>query len=126
MLDYSKAFDKINISILLSKLKKLGIGGWIANFLIGRKQRVGINGHFSSNSDIISGVPQGTILAALLFLVYIADINEKINESTLVSYADDSRMFKRVKTSEQCIQLQNNINTVFKWTDENLIIYKLM
>ena len=127
MLDYSKAFDKINVSILLNKLKKLGIGGnigkWIAKFLIGRKQRVRINGQYSSNSDIVSGVPQGTILAALLFLVYISDINEKINESTLVSYADDSKMFKRVKNLEQCEQLQSNINTIFKWTDENLMTF---
>ena len=80
MLDYSKAFDKINISILLEKLKKLGIGGqigrWLGNFLIGRKQCVSVNKKLSDQSEILSGVPQGTILAPVLFLVYIADIGD--------------------------------------------------
>ena len=80
MLDYSKAFDKINHSILLFKLKKLGISGqiakWIGNFLLNRTQRVVINGHLSTPSTVISGVPQGTILGPVLFLIYIADIGD--------------------------------------------------
>ena len=101
MLDYSKAFDKINISILLEKLKKLGIGGqigrWLGNFLIGRKQCVSVNKKLSDQSDILSGVPQGTILAPVLFLVYIADIGDNITRSYITSYADDSKSSKIIK-----------------------------
>ena len=129
MLDYSKAFDTINISILLQKLKLLGIGGniaiWIANFLINRKQKVIVNKHSSQWSDVMSGVPQGTILAALFFLIYISDIGEDIQFSTLASYADDSKVRKRIKNQSDGDNLQKDINNVFNWTDKNLMKFNL-
>ena len=85
MLDYSKAFDKINHSILLFKLKKLGISGkvgkWIGNFLLNRTQHVTIDGEISTKSHVKSGVPQGTILGPVLFLIYIADIGDCLTSS---------------------------------------------
>ena len=129
MLDYSKAFDKINISILLQKLKKLGIGGevgrWIGNFLIGRKQCVSVNRKLSEPSEIISGVPQGTILAPVLFLVYIADIGDKITHSNITSYADDSKTSKIIKQHGDAHLLQCDLHQLFKWTAENLMSFNV-
>jgi len=129
MLDYSKAFDKISISILLQKLKKLGIGGnigkWLGNFLLERKQRVSVNKHLSKPSDIISGVPQGTILAPLLFLVYISDIGDNIKTSTLTSYADDSKTSKIIISLADGQELQCDLNRLFTWTEENLMTFNV-
>ena len=125
MLDFCKAFDKINISILLKKLKLLGIGGniakWIANFLIKRKQKVVVNKQSSKWSEVRSGVPQGTILAALFFLVYIADIGNEVKHSSLSSYADDSKLKKIIENQSDAQKLQEDLTKVYKWTDENIM-----
>ena len=129
MLDYSKAFDKINISILLKKLKKLGIGGnlgrWLGNFLIGRKQRVSVSRKLSEPSEIISGVPQGTILAPILFLVYISDIGDNVTHSSLTSYADDSKTEKIIKNRADTQLLQCDLHKVFTWTEQNLVTFNV-
>ena len=73
----------------------------------------------------MSGVPQGTILAALFFLIYISDIGEDIQFSTLASYADDSKVRKRIKNQSDGDNLQKDINNVFNWTDKNLMKFNL-
>ena len=129
MLDFSKAFDTIDISILLVKMKKLGMGGpvarWIGSFLLDRKQKVVVNKHSSQWSEVKSGVPQGTILAPLLFLIYIADIGDDVTDSTLASYADDSKLRKKIKIENDGQKLQNDLNKVFNWTDNNLMKFNL-
>ena len=93
-LDFSKAFDKCDYGILLKKLKSLGIKGrigrWIYSFLTDRKQQVVVQGHKSGSSSVISGVPQGSVLGPILFLIYISDIGEKV-KSNLKIYVDDSK-----------------------------------
>ena len=125
MLDYAKAFDTINHSILLHKLKNLGISGtvgkWIANFLLNRNQRVAVNGFQSNPSKVISGVPQGTILGPVLFLVYIADIADNITHSTVSSYADDSKVSKEIKSEVDGKELQKDTNILYRWSDNNLM-----
>lgn len=125
MLDYAKAFDTINHSILLQKLKNLGISGlvgkWIGNFLLNRNQQVGINGFQSSPSNVISGVPQGTILGPVLFLIYIADIADNITHSTVSSYADDSKVSKEIKSEVDGKELQEDTNLLYRWSDNNLM-----
>jgi ribonuclease P/MRP protein subunit RPP40 len=125
MLDYSKAFDKINHSILLFKLRKLGISGnlakWIGHFLLNRTQRVSINGYLSQPSQVTSGVPQGTILGPILFLIYIADIGDNLTECTLSSYADDSKAHKIINTINDGLELQTELHKLYSWTDTNLM-----
>eukprot|EP00111_Clytia_hemisphaerica_P014640 TCONS_00043147-protein len=74
-LDFSKAFDKVDHSIVLRKIKKLGIDGkllqWLKSFLTERKQSVLVNGVTSESQQVISGVPQGSVLGPLIFLILI-------------------------------------------------------
>ena len=88
LLDFSKAFDKVDHKILLSKLARLGIGDslcqWICAFLSGRSQSVLVEGASSKSSPVLSGVPQGTVLGPLLFLAYLNDINSHLSEDTKI------------------------------------------
>ena len=83
-LDFAKAFDKVDHGILLRKVKEHGIGGkigkWIREFLKNRKFRVVASGYMSEEEDVKSGVPQGTVLAAILFVIMISDIDKEINK----------------------------------------------
>ena len=126
-LDFSKAFDKVDFSVLLKKLKKLGIGGkigrWIYSFLVGRKHRVYVNGSMSTLRDILSGVPQGSVLGPLLFLIFISDIDENIVHSTLKSFADDSRMTKAIFASSDKLNFQTDLNTVYSWASRDNMMF---
>ena len=94
-LDFAKVFDKVDHGILLNKLKKIGINGkigvWLHNFLSNRQQCVAVNGTTSSDAQVRSGVPLGSVLGPLLFLIHISDINYEIADSTVSCFADDTR-----------------------------------
>ena len=122
-LDFSKAFDRVDHTILIHKLKKYGISGkilkWIISFLTGRTQRVMVNTFLSKESEVLSGVPQGSVLGPLLFLIMIADIDESIRHSFLSSFADDTRIMKGITCITDAFKLQNDLNTIYKWTETN-------
>ena len=85
-LDFEKAFDKVDIGILLEKLQRYGVKGkllaWIRNFLLDRKQTVLVEGTSSSFAEVRSGVPQGTVLGPLLFLIYVIDLESVIKHGS--------------------------------------------
>ena len=122
-LDYAKAFDKVDHSILLEKIKAYGIEGkvytWIEQFLCGRTQTVVVDGKKSLTEPVISGVPQGTVLGPILFLLYVNDLEIKIKNSKMNSFADDTRISKKISTQEDCDLLQQDLEYVIEWSEEN-------
>ena len=122
-LDFAKAFDKVHHGILISKLRKLNIEGkvlrWIIDFLYDRKQQVSVEGSLSTESRITSGVPQGTVLGPVLFLVHINDIDNDIKHSEISCFADDTRILKVIKTDTDRNLLQTDLNSVYEWANRN-------
>ena len=84
-----------------------------------RTQRVSVNTILSNSADVVSGVPQGSVLAPLLFLVMIQDIDEDIYHAVLSSFADDTRLMKDVSSQHDVQFLQNDLDSVYKWSDIN-------
>ena len=95
-LDFAKAFDKVNHKIVIQKLIKHKISGkigrWIKEFLLNRKQIVIANGNKSKATDVLSVVPQGTVLAAVLFVIMVFDIDREAQDAIVRSFADDTRV----------------------------------
>ena len=99
-LDFAKAFDKVNHKLLLKKVWAYGIRGkvysWIESFLTERTQVVGVNGVYSFIAVVLSGVPQGTVIGPILFLIYINDLEKCVSHSLLSSFADDTRILRAI------------------------------
>ena len=119
-MDFAKAFDSVPHKRLLLKLKQVGIRGrvlnWIGGFLSKRRQRVVLQNGVSSWVDVISGVPQGSILGPLLFLVYVNDIPD-ICFSTTKLFADDTKLYREIKTVDDCKILQDDLNSLSLWSE---------
>ena len=120
ILDFSKAFDTVPHKRLLQKLEFYGIDGellnWIAVFLTERTQSVMIDG-FRSQPDVgLSGVPQGTVLGPLLFLVYINDLPSVVDPNTAVRlFADDCLLYRSIHSVADHVQLQRNLDALDLW-----------
>jgi hypothetical protein len=121
LLDFAKAFDKVPHKRLLSKLAFYGITGntknWIKSFLSHRKQRVSVNGALSDNTCVTSGVPQGSVLGPVLFLLYINDINNNI-QSPIRLFADDSIIYRIIKSETDNNILQSDLIQLQTWSNK--------
>ena len=119
LLDFSKAFDKVPHKRLLSKLKHYGIRGkildWIQDFLRDREQSVVVEGETSSPIGVTSGVPQGSVIGPLLFLLYINDLPDSVEHSSSSLFADDSMISRNVKSEEDAQLLQDDLNKLQEW-----------
>ena len=128
-LDFSKAFDKVDHNILLKKIAKHKIKGkvgkWIREFLRNRKFTVIANGTMSEQEEVMSGVPQGTVMAAILFIIMIADIDEEVKECVVRCFADDTRVSKKIKEEADKQKLQEALNIIYKWAEENLMVFNI-
>ena len=124
--DLEKAFDKVPHKRLLSKLSSYKINPkvirWIESFLINRRQRVRINGISSFWSNVLSGIPQGSILGPLLFINFINDLIEYCNNgSDIHLYADDTKLFKHTITDSDTNLLQKDLFQLQSWLEKWLL-----
>ena len=125
--DYMKCFDTVPHQRLLKKLPGYGmreeIVDWIGNFLQNRRQRVVVNGEKSEWGPVISGIPQGSILGPLLFVLYINDLPDLVKSSTIMLFADDSKIFKKMAKEEDPKLLQKDVDTMCEWSAKWLLRY---
>ena len=115
LLDFSTAFDKVPYEHLGVKLCHYGIRGnilaWIRSFLSNRSQQVLVEGVRSSPAPVTSGVPQGSVLGPLLFLVYTNDIPARVKSTTRL-FADDSLLYRKIKSPADT---QEDLNALQEW-----------
>ena len=118
VLDFEKAFDRVNHSLLVHKLHYYGIHGniyaWIANFLDGRSQAVVVNGVRSHPVSVKSGVPQGSVLGPCLFLIYINDLPDPLTSKSRL-FADDTAVYGEVSSAAEETRLQSNLDLLTDW-----------
>ena len=120
-LDFQKAFDKVPHQRLILKLKSHGMGNsiinWIEQWLTDRRQRVVVDGEVSSWKSVLSGLPQGSVLGPILFLVYINDLEEGVT-GNILKFADDTKLFTKTKEIGDKQNLQDDIDKLVKWSEK--------
>ena len=121
-LDFTKAFDRIGYNVLIEKLIELGVRRsllpWIINFLTNRRQRVKIGEIFSDWLPISAGVPQGTKVGPILFLVMINSLNTTSQESSIWKFVDDVSLSEAL-TRNSNSSLQSDLDNIGKWSADN-------
>ena len=130
-LDFSKAFDKVPHERLLSKMKSAGIDGnflaWIRDWLSNRKQRVVLNGLSSTWKSVMSGVPQGSVLGPVLFLIYVNDIDNALSTvlSVIFKFADDAKLLHVVENVTHQENFQQDLDHLQLWAVEWQMLFNL-
>ena len=119
--DFAKAFDSVDHVILIQKLKWYGITGqllnWFKDYLNHRYQRVVIDGVVSQYLPVTSGVPQGSLVGPLLFVIFINDLPDSIQEQTSSAlYADDTKLYRSISSQSDCENLQRDISNLNTWS----------
>ena len=118
---YKKAFDTVPHKRLLYKVRKYGFGdiyiNWFKDTLTNRKQRVHIRGQFSEPTEVLSGVPQGSVLGPLLFILFVNDIPDTVNAKVKM-YADDTKVYERQNEADS---LQRDLERLEEWSRKWLV-----
>jgi ribonuclease P/MRP protein subunit RPP40 len=127
-LDFQKAFDKVPHRRLMLKINSLGISGsifkWIENWLQDREQKVVMLGSSSRWIKVKSGVPQGSVLGPLLFLIYINDIDEVV-ASKILKFADDTKLYGVVANQQDIERLKNDLKNLCNWSADWLMLFNV-
>ena len=123
ILDFQKAFDTVPHQRLLQKLDFYGIRGpilrWIQTWLTSRTQKVVVDGECSCSAPVRSGVPQGTVLGPLMFLIYINDIANNLDTCTKIRlFADDCLLYRSIISDSDTTTLQKDLNSLFEWSSK--------
>ena len=129
-IDLTKAFDTVGHGVLLSKLNRYGISGneynWIANYLFNRHHVVGVDGIESTSQPLTSGVPQGSILGPLLFLLFFDDFPDTLRNCRCIMYADDTVVYVDSAKKETIEEFLNaDLQHIAKYFDENELFINL-
>ena len=127
VLDFVKAFDKVSHPRLLHKLRHYGIKGknnqWITAFLESRTQAVVLENKYSDKVDVTSGVPQGSVLGLVLFLIYINDITDNM-QSIIRLFADDCTIYRPINNKNDQQILQSDLTNLTKWEQKWRMAFK--
>jgi hypothetical protein len=119
-LDYVKAFYKVDLNLLIKKLKRYWFHekliDWIKSFLTNREQVVVLNGVHSDVAKVISGVPQGSVLGPLFFIMFINDLEQVVASSRVSFFVDDTRISKQIRCAEDCLLLQDDLYRILDWS----------
>ena len=123
--DFSKAFDRIDIPMLILKLQKFGIESrllkWIESYLTNRTQSVKLHNEISKRINVTSGVPQGSHLGPLLFIIYVNDISVLLKRLKVLIYADDMKLYMTIKDSNDDISFQEEVDIFIEWCSKSLL-----
>ena len=126
-LDFQIAFDKVPHQRLLLKLKAHGIGNyvinWIEKWLTHRRHRVIVGGDISNWKSVLSGVPQGSVLGPILFLIYTNYLEDDIS-SKVLKFADDTKVFRKVTNDINKQSLQDDLDKLVKWSEKWQMLLK--
>ena len=126
VLDLSKAFDKVSHKNLAIKLAYYGIRGstvaWINSFLTNRTQQVVLEGIASRIVDVTSGVPQGSVLGPILFLIFMNDLSQSLSSKVRL-FADDAILYFEVASADDCQMLQSDLYKLTEWEEKWLMSF---
>lgn len=127
--DFQKAFDRVNNDLLLVKLSALGFApgllSFIADYLRERQQYVRLGMYESTPYHTRSGVSQGSILGPLLFILMINDLPAIIRHAKCLLYADDLKLYTEIKSEEDCLALQSDVDAVYRWSVANRMEFNI-
>ena len=122
----SKAFDKVDHTKLLGRLHQYGITGklhhWFRSYLQWRKQQVTVLGATSRELPVTSGIPQGSLLGPILFLLFVDDLPNTVKTSRVANYADGTKIFKSIDAITDCNALKSDLNDLVSWSESSALI----
>ena len=125
-LDFTKSSDTVPHHRLLAKLQAYGLRGkvlnWISEFIRVRSQEVIVNGAKSETAPVLSGIPKGTVLGPVRFVIYINDILENLSSEGLL-FADDRKVFRKITSQEDALNLQFDIKALEDWCKKWLLYF---